>query len=273
MKHYLLKPCNERQIHEALTELGQEREEQEEREQFVNRMKLDFQRMLPHVKEHFLKEFISYKTYGSRDIAFYERLFGLELQDKQVRMLLLRVEESHEPEHLFALQNIAADVMDHVLLGTTMQGQLLIVLESGDDTSRLMEQLDAVRATFRRFYKLEITVAVSEPDNMQHSRGMYRETLHCMNHRFYTGEGSLITKEDLATQDPREMADLELDEEKFGLLIKAGNTEEVAQEVDRLFGILSRMKLEISVTRSYVLQLYAAMIRICPEEERSEFTS
>ncbi|KAE8561500.1 response regulator transcription factor [Paenibacillus polymyxa] len=273
VKHYLLKPCNERQIHEALTELGQEREEQEERKQFVNRMKLDFQRMLPHVKEHFLKEFISYKTYGSRDIAFYERLFGLELQDKQVRMLLLRVEESHEPEHLFALQNIAGDLMDHVLLSTTMQGQLLIVLESADDTSGFMKQIEAVRTTFHRFYKLEVTVAVSESDSMQHSRGMYRETLHCMNHRFYTGEGSLITKEDLAADDTREMADLELDEEKFGLLIKAGNREEVAQEVDRLFGILSRMKLEISVTRSYVLQLYAAMIRICPEEERAAFTS
>lgn len=178
VKHYLLKPCNERQIHEALTELGQEREEQEERKQFVNRMKLDFQRMLPHVKEHFLKEFISYKTYGSRDIAFYERLFGLELQDKQVRMLLLRVEESHEPEHLFALQNIAADLMDDVLLSTTMQGQLLIVLESEDDTSRFMKQIEAVRATFHRFYKLEVTVAVSESDSMQHSRGCIGR--HCI---------------------------------------------------------------------------------------------
>lgn len=87
------------------------------------------------------------------------------------------------------------------------------------------------------------------------------------------GEGSLITKDDLATSDLKEGDELDLDVEELCMLIKAGNREKAAEEVDRLFSILAVQRHEIAVTRSYVLQLYAAMIRLCPQEERTDFTA
>ncbi|MFB5269615.1 response regulator [Paenibacillus enshidis] len=273
VKHYLLKPCNEQQIQEALAELLSERKEQHERETFVSRMKQDFRKMLPHVKEQFLRELVTNKTYGSRELEYYQQLFGLELGGREVRMLLLRLEEAHEPEHLFALQNIASDLLQGVLFSTTIEGQLLIVMENPADSAAPIRDIEMVRATFSKFYKLEVTAAVSEGDRVQHARRMYKETLHCMNHRFYTGKGSLITKEDIAPAEARENADFEMDEDKFCLLVKAGNVEEAAAEVERLFTIMAQQRYEITVTRSYVLQLYAAMIRICPQEERPLFTA
>lgn len=41
VKHYLLKPCNEEQIHKALVDLIIEREEQKERDRFIIRMRQD----------------------------------------------------------------------------------------------------------------------------------------------------------------------------------------------------------------------------------------
>ena len=63
VKHYLVKPCNEQQIEAAIAELLSERAAEQERELFVNRMREQFSRMLPQVKEQFLKEFISNKMY------------------------------------------------------------------------------------------------------------------------------------------------------------------------------------------------------------------
>ncbi|ANF95523.1 response regulator transcription factor [Paenibacillus bovis] len=275
VKHYLVKPCNEHQIQEAICELLSERAAEEEREQFVTSMREQFNRMLPQVKEQFLKEFISNKMYGSRDLDYYERLFHINLQNRPVRMVLMRVEDSHEYEHLFALKNIAEDILEGVLMGTTiqMQDELLLLLDDPQTLTGLIDGLQKVKEVFGGFYKLEVTIALSEPDRMVDLRRMYRDTQQYMNHRFYVGEGSVITRQDVALADSRESTGFELDEESFILLMKSGQVQEVETEIDRLFAELSAMRLDIGVTRSYVLQLYAVMIRLYPAEERSRFTS
>jgi two-component system response regulator YesN len=274
VKHYLLKPCNEVQIIGAIQDLLKEREEQNERDEFVNRMKQGIKKVLPHVKEQFLKEFITNKTYGTTDVEYYQDLFELPLNSQSVRMILFQLDDAHEYEHMFALKNIAEDILQRVLLSTTIEGHLLILLPESEHLEMLIEEIETVRTTFCKFYKMDITVALSEADRMVNSRKLYREMLQCMNHRFYIGEGSLIMMHDLAHQDRGGVLDLNyiVDEEKFCLLVKSGNVHEVSQESERLFRKLDEMRLEINLTRSYVLQLYAAMIRICPPEETNYFT-
>ncbi|AOZ93544.1 response regulator transcription factor [Paenibacillus crassostreae] len=274
VKHYLLKPCNESQILKAIQELLKEREEQQERDKFMDRIKHGLQKVLPHVKEQFLKEFITNKTYGTTDVEYYEDLFELSLISQSVRMVLIQLDEIREYEYLFALKNIAEDILPSVLLSTTIEGRLLILLPESDHVETLIQDIEMVRSTFYKFYKLDITIALSEADRMVNARKLYREMLQCMNHRFYIGEGSLIMMHDLALHERDGALDLNyiLDEEKFCLLIKSGNIDEVGQDIERLFTHLDEMRLEIAMTRSYVLQLYAAMIRICPSGEINSFT-
>ncbi|MEW4371357.1 response regulator transcription factor [Paenibacillus kandeliae] len=271
VKHYLVKPCNEQQIQEAIAELLSERAAEQERELFVSSMRDQFTRMLPQVKEQFLKEFISNKMYGSRDLAYYEGLFHMQLTERTVRIVLMRVEESHEYEHLFALKNIAEDVVEGVLMGTTiqLQDELLLLIDDPADTARLIKELNEVKDVFGSFYKLDVTVALSEPDALEQLRRMYRDAQQVMNHRFYIGGGSLMTRQDIALHDCRMGSGFELDEEQFTLIIKSGQVEQVETEIGRLFATLSELRLDMAVTRSYVLQLYAVMLRLYPEEERS----
>ncbi|MBW4083998.1 response regulator [Paenibacillus sp. S150] len=276
VKHYLLKPCNEQQIQEALTELVQELDERISREQFATEMKHRLTKVLPHVKEQFLKEWISNKTYGSRDLDYYQELFGIELGGKSVRLILFRLEESFEYEHLFALQNIAQDMLAEVLLSTTIGAQLLILLEqpeAADNQSDLLERIAEVQEIFFNFYKIHATIAVSDKGRMIHSRSLYRQTLQCMNHRFYLEEGSLITGSDIPADELSGRNEIELNEEQICLLVKAGDQVAVDNELERLFGLLADQRFDINVTRSYVLQLYSAMIRLCLPDERSSFTS
>ncbi|OMD87621.1 MULTISPECIES: response regulator [Paenibacillus] len=276
VKHYLLKPCNENQIHEALVELVAELDEQKSRGEFVNSMKQRLQKVLPHVKEQFLKEWISNKTYGSKDLEYYQELFGIELNDKTVRLLLFRLEGSYEYEQLFALQNIAQDVLQETLLSATIGGHLLILLEDEGNTvqnSPLLKRIAEVREVFCKFYKMDVTIAISDADLMIHSRRLYRQTLQCLNHRFYLEAGGLITGSDIPSDELSGRNDIELDEEHICLLIKAGDQNTVELELERLFNLLADERLDINVTRSYVLQLYSAMIRLAVPDERNSFTS
>ncbi|MHA6532475.1 response regulator transcription factor [Paenibacillus sp. BAC0078] len=276
VKHYLLKPCNEQQIHEALIELVKELDERKSRERFVTEMKHRLTKVLPHVKEQFLKEWISNKTYGSYDLDYYQELFGTRLDDKSVRLILLHLEGSFEYEHLFALQNIAKDMLSEVLLSTTIGSHVLILLEQPEDGGQqadLLERIAEVKEIFHNFYKIHVTIAVSDQGRMIHSRSLYRQTLQCLNHRFYLEEGSLITGSDIPADELSGKNEIDLEEEQICLLIKAGDQNAVEAELERLFGVLSEQRFDINVTRSYVLQLYSAMIRLCIPEERSTFTS
>jgi len=173
-----------------LVELVAELDEQKSRGEFVNSMKQRLQKVLPHVKEQFLKEWISNKTYGSQDLEYYQELLGIELNDKTVRLLLFRLEGSYEYEQLFALQNIAQDVLQETLLSATIGGHLLILLEDEGNTvqnSPLLKRIAEVREVFCKFYKMDVTIAISDADLMIHSRRLYRQTLQCLNHRFGGG--------------------------------------------------------------------------------------
>lgn len=272
VKHYLLKPCNENQIHDALIELLQERQDAQVKEHVAGEIKQRLQRVLPHVKEQFLLEFMTNRTYGPVDLAYYQDLFNLELQQNSVRLLLLRIVDEHDYSHLFAIKNIAADLLPDVLLSTTIEGKLLIVLAEPADVHMLQERIEAVRQTFTRLYRLELTAALSEADHMTQSRRLFREVMQYLNHRFFIGEGKLITKNDVVLAGECEGVNVEQDAEQLCQLIKSGNTEEAAAEVHRLFEQLADQKLDIEVTRAYVVQLYSAMIQVCPPEEATDFT-
>lgn len=276
VKHYLLKPCNEKQIHEALVELVTEFEERKNRIEFANDIKQRLTKVLPHVKEQFLKEWISNKTYGSQDLEYYQDLFGIELNDKTIRLILFRLEDSYEYEHLFALQNIAQDMLQEILLSTTLSSSLLILLEDKGDTAQNSPQLkriSEVKEVFYTFYKMNVTIAVSDADLMIHSRKLYRQTLECLNHRFYLEDGGLIIRSDIPGDELSGGNELEVDEDQICLLIKAGDQSNVDLELERLFNLLSEQRFDINVTRSYVLQLYSAMIRLALPDERNSFTS
>ena len=52
-------------------------------------MKANLQKVLPHVKEQFLKEFVTNKSYGSRDWEYYQDLFGLHVSGKESSFIVI----------------------------------------------------------------------------------------------------------------------------------------------------------------------------------------
>ncbi|NHN29997.1 response regulator transcription factor [Paenibacillus agricola] len=262
VKHYLLKPCNESKIIEALTELVDELNREEKQEQFVLNMRHGLEKVLPHVKEQFLKEFVTNKTYGNRDWEYYRELFDLDLHDRKVRLILFQLEGHFEFEHMFAVKNIAEDLLQKNVLSSTVGEQVLIVVEDPESVSELYACIHQIRETFLRYYKIDLTIALSEADEITRARSLYKQTLECLNHRFYLGEGSLITKRDIVNTEQFELSELTFDEDKLMLHIKAGHWEEASEEIDLFFQKLAGLRSNISMDKSYVIQLFMAIIRL-----------
>lgn len=271
VKHYLVKPCNESVIEDALRELSADIRQSEERELFVRNLKYGLEKVMPYVKEQFLKEFVTNKTYGSQDWDYYCRLFNLHWESRPVRLLLFQLEGAFEFEHLFALKNIAEEILDRPLLSSTFGKQVLLLVEGSGETDELLAGLAQIRETFQRFYRLGLTAAISEPGDMSEARRLYKQTLECLNHRFYLGEGSLITVRDLQSADTGEIGELPYNEEELLLKIKSGRIGDAEEEIARFFRQLTEMRQDIPTSKSYAIQCYMAMVRLGGKEAMERY--
>jgi two-component system, response regulator YesN len=266
VKHYLLKPCNEKEIAEALNAIVEDLMRNDSRERFILNMRGDLEKVMPYVKEQFLKEFVTNKTYGSRDWEYYHKWLNLSFEGSPIRLVLFQLEGIFEFEHLFALKNIAEEVIGVPVLSSTVGDHVLCMFEEFEELDMLQERLEQTRQTFMQYYKMDITSALSEPGEAIHARRLYKETLECLNHRFYIGEGSLIMHRDIVDSHAEVNGDFSYDEDKLSLLIKSGRWEDAKAEIDEFFGLLSEMRLGSHVSKSYVLQLFVSIIRLSQPE-------
>lgn len=267
VKHFLLKPCNEQTIGNALSELVEECEQTDKKEQFVNQLKYGLEKTLPHVKEQFLKEFVTNKTYGEKDWDYYRNMFGLHLDNKQIQLIVFQLEGVFEYEHLFAVKNIAEDILVSPLLSSTVGKHVLVVVEEAKQQEELQERIARIRKTFFDYYRIDLTVALSEADYFPKARKLYKQTLECLHYRFYLGEGSLITKRDITLPDNRAPYELSFDESSLLLQIKTGRWEDAQSSIQQFFERIADARLDIQTTKTYVIQLFLSVIRLGDDAE------
>jgi len=208
-----------------------------------------------------LKEFVTNKTYGSRDWDYFRELFQFEFESP-VRLLLFQLEGAVEFEHLFAIKNIAEDLLDTTLLSTTIGDHVLVLVEDTLELSELYRRIHDIRDTFLRYYKLDATIALSEPDGITQARSLYQETLQSLNYRFYLGEGGLITRKDTGARGPETTGHFDFEEEKLTMPVQSGHREEAEQALSQLMDELMRAKLDIHVTKTYVIQQFVSLLRL-----------
>jgi two-component system, response regulator YesN len=274
VRHYLLKPCNESDIVEALKDVTEDLAQSESRDNFISNMRSDLEKVMPYVKEQFLKEFVTNKTYGSRDWEYYRKWLNLNFGGHPIRLILFQLEGRFEFEHLFALKNIAEEVLAVPLLSSTVGDHVITLLEDCGDIEQLQEKIEETRQTFIKYYKMDVTIALSDADKIDRARKLYKETLECLNYRFYLGEGSLITRRDIYTASSSASVDFSYDEERLCLLIKSGRWEDAKEEIDRFFLHLSELRLDHLVAKSHIIQLFVSIIRLNgPDSMRNDLQS
>ncbi|MFD2213495.1 response regulator transcription factor [Metabacillus endolithicus] len=258
VKHYLLKPCNENSIMDALNKVIDELKRDAKKEEFLLETKSRLNQVQPYVKKQLLKEFITSKFDSNRGIHFYEKLLRVNFEEEFIRLIIFRIEGDYHYEHMFVIENLGEDLFSESVLSTSI-GEYVLFLVNEEEFNNLQEKIEQLREHFFDIYKMDMTVAISEVDCITQVRRLYLEALECLGHRFYLGEGSIITKNDIKHEN--RMNDYEYDGQSLCLFIKSGNIEKVESEISQFFAELTESRLTISLVRSYVMQIFLVMIQ------------
>ncbi|MFC4321514.1 response regulator [Litchfieldia salsa] len=258
VKHYLLKPCNEKSIVDALTHVISDLNRDAKKEQFLVDMKSRLEQVQPYVKKQLLKEFITSKNDGNQGIHFYENLLRMNFEEKFIRLVIFRIEGEYHYEHMFVIENLGEDLFSQSILSTNI-GENVLFLVNEQDYHHLQLKIEKLRDIFYEIYRMDMTVAISEVDCITQVRRLYLEALECLNHRFYLGEGSIISKSDI--HQDQHINNYEYDGQALCLFIKSGNLEKVESEITSFFEHLTESRLPTNLVRSYVMQLFLVIIQ------------
>lgn len=270
VKHYLLKPCNEHSIMNAVTELCEELTQRQKREQFVQQMKVTLESVMPYAKEQMLKEIVT-NQYENKDLGYYHKLFQLDLHSIKVRLVLFQLEGEFHFEHIFAIKNIVEHILASYILSCTVGQNVLLLIEDEDDTLNFHRQIENIKKTYFQYYQLDCTIAISDEGSISHANKLYKEALDCLAYRFYLNEGGIITTKDISNPCNLAEGDFYFDDQNFCRLVKSGSWEDVKKEISTFINHLIYLKLDIHTTKSYVIQLFNSMIRLCEAEQMNKY--
>ncbi|WCM62939.1 response regulator transcription factor [Paenibacillus polymyxa] len=261
VKNYLLKPCNEDKITAALNDTVNELNKKKVQETFINETWEKYQNAQPYIKAHLLTEFLTSKNYLDNDLSFYEQLFDFEINNQQLRIVLFMMEGYFSYEHLFAIKNIGAEILDSVLVTTNIGEYALFLIKDDHDSEKLHQQIKQIRETIYQYFKRDTTVAISEGNYFRNARNLYLEAMECLEHRFYLGEGSIITRKDILPANTTVPNDFIIDEQQLVLKIKSGHIQDVCEGINSFFGKMTDLRLGIDSTKSFCIQLYIAIVQ------------
>ena len=159
VRHYILKPCDEKKIvlvlEKAKAEVEAKREEQNKAQAYHHTMNYLF----PRAREQVLRNLLLDREQMQRDY----QLFMAEIGNprKQVRLLSLHSEQSFDYIEQFVLGNILSELLGEELLSAVIQKDILFLLGEVD-LETVRKAVARARQEFKRVRNSAVYAAVSE---------------------------------------------------------------------------------------------------------------
>jgi two-component system response regulator YesN len=272
VKHYVLKPCNENKIVAVLEEVKRELEQRKQIEDYIKKSKYDFEKMLPLVKEQFLRDFIMNRAYTKAEGEYYCEL--LEVKKEGMKLILLQPEGESTLEDAFALSSIANKQICHgdIYLNTALMNKVLLLIRDMFD-EEVLDFIKRIKNSFKHYNSAEITVYYSERFYFEDAPAAYSEAKELLKYAFYLGEGSIITKKDIQNYcDQVQNKELYYDYNRISTVVRCGKSDDVNSEIKNFFDRLRALKLEMTIAKTYCIELFLAIIRQCKSDEMEMYT-
>jgi len=258
--HYILKPCDELEIMEVLNKVISELKLKKQKEEMISSIKYKLERVLPQVKEQFLRDYVITGIYNKQDCIFFKQLFNIE--GDIFNLILFEIENKSSYMEKFTLKNILEEIFNtkKVYLSTIIGENILLLCQTMEFVE-IMQLIKQVKTAYYNYYSTEISVAVSDSGKFENVPLMYDEAEECMKYKFYLGEGSIITSKDVFSNERKMRNEINFDYNKISYSIKAGDMERTNLELKNFFSKISQEKCENEIAKIYCIQLLLTIIR------------
>lgn len=268
VKYYLLKPSNRIKIENTLRNVISELEKEDLKDNFIEDIKEKFNKVTPIAQKQFLSEYIVNKSFGIKEWKYYQQLFEMQPINGDLRILVMVVDEQHDFKQLFILkeimlQELSKDIV--VYLATTIGEKVVILLEDRP-LEKLLMKIKDVKSLYKDYYHRTFTTTISNSAKISYVQSLYQEANSCLTQRFYLGNGSVITMNDLQ-QYKTNFKNIHFDYDKIIFSIKSGDQKQVQDGIDEFFEKIKEEQLEVNIVKSYCLELLMAIIRQAKSED------
>lgn len=267
VKHYLIKPCNERKIENVLREVVQELDEKRRHERYVQKILKEFERVKPHIGEQFLKECITRKTRDARTWADFAQLLEVELKIEKCRLMVFNIEGTHDIEHVMSLNNLVKGVLNQrnkAYLNAAMGGHVVALIEEVE-VEDLIAWLEEVQHLFKRYHRLNMTIGISRSASVEHVHTLYKEAKRYLNYRFHLGYGSIVTPQNAPAE--KRLSDVKFNHAHLAAAIQSGDLKEVDCCLHSFFDTLKQEKVEERLVKAYALEIYSTIVQQTNKEK------
>lgn len=188
IRHYLMKPCDERQIQDVLEKVKEQIQEKHSRKMQVESYRNTVARLLPKAREQLFRDMIFGEKFREKDFE----LFAAEHDVGHIRVELLAFSREIGFDYLeqFILQNMINEQIGspYVLLYAYVGNQMIFMLDARADN--VEESVRMVRGELRKRSPVPIFTAVSEEGKIGDAGALYLQ----VEELFRMGQAENITE-------------------------------------------------------------------------------
>lgn len=261
VRHYLLKPVSEEKIEEVLRDVKDELQKRSEQQRKVSSLTDSLERVLPHVKEQFLRGCALSRIYSVSDCLYFKSLFGI--QDERFVAVLLCIGRNCDFMDRYALQNIAEETIgwDRVVLSTIIEDKVILISQR-IDPDELEKCLCSASESYRIYFGASVWAAVSDPGCFETIHDLYDETVRLLKLRFEFPEGTVvIDSRMLEKYGVQKNSDLSGDIDEICRQVAGGSPEELNCRLEIFFTKMRRNKMTIETVRGRCRKLLTAVLQ------------
>ena len=264
VRHYLLKPCDEEKIVGVLKKAQAEVDEIRDQKNREDTYRSTMKRLLPRAKEQIFRNLLLERVESEQESRRFIREIGNG--EKQVRILVLRGQESFDDIEQFVLENVLGELLgdEKILLNTVVRSDSVFLLEDVE-VSVLGQAVQRTKEEFGKFKDTPVIAAVSEKGTAEEASALYGQAQELLRMGEKEERSGLLSRDAFLKEQERTGAFLKLSE-----LRQAKDYVEILQEI-YLCALKMRLRGENAGQMKQVFQwilklLYGGELPPCSDE-------
>lgn len=286
---YLSKPVRIEEIEELVMKEKARLTEERKKQKDLADIRVKFNQSLPYIKGRWFQSFIQEQSvissaaladkFQEMEVPLDTACFHVVLIERDnVYDVAKNPDTSDRKLLLYAIENISKEIMGGSCACEVFQyteNSLVLVCNYKPEVNRIVNhyelysRLVEIRRNFNEFFGATISIGIGECyEDVEGLRRSFIEAKEALSQKFYFGNNSIISIQDIVKGSPPSQAVYPKELEKTMIqLIKQGELARVEKELDAYFEILKQMKTFVpSSIREHMINFLLKMRSECSAE-------